>query len=101
MRGSFRVRVYPQLLVIFTFRCGCRSGSDRGGALGLRHTEHRLALLALHELAANLIRNGENLSATKVWANDLASHDSVSPKDLSAMPDGGLEIIHGDGGMTD
>jgi hypothetical protein len=39
-----------------------------------RHTERRLAILALHLFPANFIRNRQNLPALKIRANDLNGH---------------------------
>src|SRR4051812_30024333 len=56
-----------------------RAGSDgAGGTLGVGDAEHRLAVLALHELAAHLIGHRQDLPAAKVRADQLTRHSEVS-----------------------
>jgi hypothetical protein len=53
---------------------GTDTGADRL-TLWFGHAEQRLAVLALHKLAAHFIRNREDFSAAKIWTDQLAGHD--------------------------
>src|SRR3954454_2793867 len=53
-------------------------GDGAGGTLGVGDAEHRLAVLALHELAAHLIGHRQDLPAAKVRADQLTRHSEVS-----------------------
>src|SRR5262245_6806439 len=62
-------------------------GCGSGGALGLGDAEHRLAMLAFHELAADFIRHREDLATAKVWTDDLTGHNS-SPLSYRSLEGG-------------
>src|SRR4051812_38177543 len=59
-------------------RDGGHAGGDERARPLFGHAEDRLAVLTLHQLPADLVRDGKDLAAAKVRADELDGHRRLS-----------------------
>ena len=67
-------------------RLSCGAGGS-WGFLGVGDAEHRLAVLALHQLPADIVGDGEDLATAEIWADELTRHNGNSTPVIGNQPD--------------